>query len=223
MGLEWQRDGVVVVPAVISHAEAQTLAAEVAAASTAIPRHGIRNAETLFGGVKALSCDPSLLEMVAGYLGDSPKLVRAIFFDKTPEANWLVTWHQDRTIAVNRRVDLEGWGPWSLKDGVHHVQPPLDVLNQMVTVRIHLDPADEANGCLRVIPGSHRSGIIRSADVAEVTRESDGVSCNVEVGDAVVMRPHILHASSKSEQPVHRRVVHLEYACCELPMGLDWV
>ncbi len=43
------------------------------------------------------------------------KLVRAIYFDKTSEANWSVAWHQDKTIAVKEKVNIPGFEPWSIK------------------------------------------------------------------------------------------------------------
>jgi ectoine hydroxylase-related dioxygenase (phytanoyl-CoA dioxygenase family) len=148
--------------------------------------------------------------------------VRSIFFDKTPEANWLVPWHQDITVAVKERVELPGYGPWSSKEGVPHVQPPIEILENMVTVRLHLDDCDESNGALRVIPGSHRLGRLSAARIAEVRSREKEVVCSVQAGDAFLMRPLLLHASSQAIAPTHRRVIHLEYASGSLPEGLVW-
>lgn len=117
---------------------------------------------------------------------------------------------------------LDGWGPWSRKEGVHHVQPPREVLDAMVTVRLHLDSTDEQNGPLRVLPGSHREGILTDARIDELVATARPVACVVAEGDAVVMRPLVVHSSSKSTTTAHRRVVHLEYAAYELPAGLAW-
>ncbi|HEY9759691.1 MAG TPA: hypothetical protein V6C97_31315 [Oculatellaceae cyanobacterium] len=57
-------------------------------------------------------------------LGQHARPIKAILFDKSPESNWYVTWHQDLTIAVEERVDTPGFSPWSTKDGMPHVQPP---------------------------------------------------------------------------------------------------
>jgi ectoine hydroxylase-related dioxygenase (phytanoyl-CoA dioxygenase family) len=81
--------------------------------------------------------------------------VRAIFFDKSSGSNWLVPWHQDLTIAVASKCEAPGFGPWSVKDGIPHVQPPDELLKQMIALRLHLDDCDASNGALRVIPGSH--------------------------------------------------------------------
>lgn len=72
-------------------------------------------------------------------------------FDKASDANWNLAWHQDVTIAVQRQMDVPGFGPWSVKDGIVHVQPPEEVLNAMVAIRVHLDPCGADNGPLRVI------------------------------------------------------------------------
>lgn len=148
--------------------------------------------------------------------------VRSILFDKTPQTNWDVVWHQDVTIAVKERKDVEGFGPWSVKGGVSHVQPPASVLEKMVTLRLHLDDCPAENGPLLVVPGSHLRGFIdiRTLDTAACDR--DAVACTVNAGDVVVMRPLLLHASKKSIVPSHRRVLHIEYATERLPDGLRW-
>src|SRR5688572_32967089 len=79
-------------------------------------------------------------------------LVKAIYFDKTPESNWYVTWHQDIIINVKARIETDGFTAWTKKEGVHHVSPPEEILKDTVTIRIHLDDTDETNGALKIIP-----------------------------------------------------------------------
>lgn len=129
---------------------------------------GIRRIEQLVPEVAALSRSDKLTATARSYLSGEPQFVRAIYFDKTPENNWFVTWHQDRTATVSERFEESGWGPWSLKAGAWHVQPPLDVLENMVTIRLNLDPSTISNGCLKFIPGSHRHGLIKSGSVQEI-------------------------------------------------------
>ncbi len=109
-----------------------------------------------------------------------------------------------------------------MKAGAWHVQPPLEVLDEMVTIRVHLDPATVANGCLKVIPGSHRIGLIDAGRVHEHVREDAAVYCESRLGGAVVMRPHILHASEKSVASDPRRILHFEYSSYTLPDGVAW-
>jgi hypothetical protein len=110
-----------------------------------------------------------LVDLVRPHLPAEPVPVRGIYFDKRPETNWLVAWHQDLTLALKERVEVPGFGPWSLKEGVPHVQPPVGMLEQMLSVRLHLDDADATNGALRVLPGTHRLGRLN----AEAIRSQD--------------------------------------------------
>jgi ectoine hydroxylase-related dioxygenase (phytanoyl-CoA dioxygenase family) len=182
--------------------------------------HGIRNLLTLVSAVRELANSEIVLPIVQTILGSNAKVVRGIFFDKTPEANWKVPWHQDLTIALQQKIELPGYSAWSIKAGIHHVQPPLKILEQMLTVRIHLDAADESNGALRVIPGSHRSGKIPQPEISHHTNFS--ITCCVNSGDTLLMRPLLLHASSPANSPNHRRVIHLEYCSADLPVELNW-
>ena len=156
-------------------------------------------------------------------LGSACFPVRAIYFDKTQGANWKVPWHQDLTIAVKERREAPGFGPWSRKDGVDHVQPPMALLERMVAVRWHLDDCGAGNGPLRVLPGSHRQGRLTAAAIQAWSAREESVTCIVERGGLLVMRPLLLHASSPATVPCHRRVVHIEYAAEPLPSGLEWL
>jgi len=200
----------------------QAVIAEVEASSLKLPKHGVRNADKKFSSVLNLVTYGKLINEARNILGKEPQIVRVIFFDKTPEKNWLVTWHQDKTVALSDKNEIEGWGPWTLKDKTHHVQPPVSVLNQMITFRVHLDSASSENGCLRVIPCSHENGILKQKEIDELVKNTESVFCEVKAGDAVVMRPHILHSSSKSIVPEHRRVVHVEFSSYELPNEVNW-
>ena len=120
---------------------------------------------------------------------------------------------------MQERIDVPGFGPWSIKSGVPHVQPPVEVLEQMVAVRLHLDDCGEENGPVRVLPGSHRLGRM----VNPPWGVPSGVSCVVPRGGVLLMRPLLWHASSPAASPAHRRVVHIEFAAMPLPGGLKWV
>jgi len=196
---------------------------EVAHYDTLSPKYGIRSADKKYSTIATLIKSPLLVEKATELLGAPPQVVRVIFFDKTKDNNWLVPWHQDRTIALNKKMDVEGWGRWSLKDGVHHVQPSIDVLDKMVTFRVHLDDSDRENGCLKVIPNTHIRGLLSQDEIQNITSYESYKYCEVKAGDVVLMRPHILHTSSKCVMPKHRRIVHIEYSSYALPKGLLWV
>lgn len=186
-----------------------------------VGRGGRRN---LLAGpiVRQLANSTEIRNLVEPILGEKAFVVRGILFDKTEGANWKVPWHQDVTIAIKDRVDIDGFGPWSIKQGVQHVQPPAYVLQKMLSVRIHLDDCPAMNGALRVIPGSHMEGKLDESIIADKVQGREAVTCEISAGGALVMRPLLLHSSSASEVPQHRRVVHLDYANVSLPDGLSW-
>lgn len=215
-GVEIKRD-------FISSSTIEVIINEVNENTTAYPKHGIRNADKKFKSINSLLNSNNLINLATTILGPNPQVVRVIYFDKTQDKNWLVTWHQDKTIALSNKIEIAGWGPWSVKDNIHHVQPSLEVLNKMITFRLHLDDANENNGCLKVIPKSHELGILTQKKIIEITATSESYLCKVQAGDLLIMKPHILHSSSKSVNPEHRRVIHIEYSNYELPDKITWV
>jgi ectoine hydroxylase-related dioxygenase (phytanoyl-CoA dioxygenase family) len=207
-----------------STAASDALIAEVTAAAACIGdrRGGARLLITQSRALRGAATGAPLMDLASALLGASCFPMRALYFDKTPGANWKVAWHQDLTIAVKQQRPAPGFGPWSEKNGVVHVQPPPAVLEGMVTIRLHLDDCGEANGPLRVIPGSHTGGRLSASGVAAWRRRGPEVICTARRGDVLMMRPLLLHASSSATAPGHRRVLHLEYASGELPGELDW-
>jgi ectoine hydroxylase-related dioxygenase (phytanoyl-CoA dioxygenase family) len=148
--------------------------------------------------------------------------VRAILFDKTTSANWSLTWHQDRVVAVRERMEVEGFGPWTRKHGALHVAPPFEVLAGMLTLRVHLDPVPETNAPLLIAPGSHRFGKIPGADVPMVVSKCGVAVCLAEAGDVWTYATPILHASERASAATHRRVLQVDYAVGDLAGGLEW-
>ena len=185
-------------------------------------RGGIRDIMHRIPELIQVSNHPAVRSIVESILDSTAFIVRSTLFDKTDNANWKVPWHQDVTISVSKRVELEGYGPWSNKESITHVQPPTEVLNRMVTVRVHLDPCPASNGALRVMPGTHKLGRINQNDAPQYVSAGNDVCCEVAAGAALVMRPLLLHASSPSAIPTHRRVLHFDFATGDLPAGLEW-
>src|SRR6476661_3396034 len=93
---------------------------------------------------------------------------------------------------------------WTVKQDQFSVQPPLAVLQNNFTIRIHLDDTDENNGALKVIPGSHRKGIYRPETIDWSTEKE--VVCRVAKGGVMIMRPLLLHASYRTSNSKQRRV-----------------
>ncbi|WP_394664303.1 phytanoyl-CoA dioxygenase family protein [uncultured Sphingomonas sp.] len=148
--------------------------------------------------------------------------VRAVLFDKSEDANWALAWHQDRTIEVVERRDVEGFGPWTVKQGRAHVAPPVALLERMMTVRFHLDPVDADNAPLLVAPGSHRLGLISEDAIEDVVTRHGRVICQAEAGSVWLYRTLILHGSARSSPGRHRRVLQIDLSADDLPGGLSW-
>ncbi|HEV7667090.1 MAG TPA: phytanoyl-CoA dioxygenase family protein [Thermoanaerobaculia bacterium] len=161
--------------------------------------------------VREAALDSRLIGLASEALAAPAIPYRATLFDKSPGANWLVAWHQDRTLPIKERFEGEGWGPWSIKAGILHAQAPAEALGRVVALRVHLDPSTAENGPLRVIPGSHRLGVLRVAAVANLVEQSTPVTCLVPRGGILVMRPLLVHSSSKATSDQPRRVLHIEY------------
>lgn len=208
-----------IVPSLLSAGEVVLLRRELEALEVA-PGH--RNLASRMPAVAELARSDTIRNLLAATTGSKPFLVRSIFFDKTSGANWLVPWHQDLSIAVAKRRDAPGFTAWSVKDGVDYVHPPVSILEAIVTLRLHLDDCDGSNGALRVIPHSHRHGQLDTPEIARLRAEDAEAVCAAKAGDALLMRPLLLHASSAAEVPHHRRVIHLEYSTVSLPDGLEW-
>ncbi len=219
--LQVQTFGYGIVANLLTPEQADALVADLYSVQQAAGTGNVRNLLRI-PAVRTLANDPYIHDLIEKILGPGAKPVRGILFDKTPQENWNVLWHQDLSIAVKERYDIPGYGPWSVKDGVPHVQPPRTVLEQMLTIRIHLDDCGDDNGPLRVIPSSHTAGVLSSAAIEQWKQRSNIVTCTGPKGSALLIRPLLLHASGKATAPTRRRVIHLEYAATELNTALQW-
>lgn len=223
------RNGFVIIPNALGHNEVSQLISllrHVNEKSSVRKRQNVYAMRNLMSSIplmRDLAVSTSIRQLVEPILGRGAFPVRGLLFDKTPDANWKVPWHQDLSIAVQRRIDVPEFGPWSMKAGVLHVQPPAKILEAMIAVRIHLDDCIEANGPLMVIPGSHLEGRLSAEEIRAFRARTQPKVCAVSAGGVVVMRPLLLHASSAAKTPGHRRVIHLEYAAVSLPGGLRWL
>ena len=184
-------------------------------------RGGVRNLLDV-REIRELASSEAIMNLVRPVLGASAFPVRGILFDKKDGANWKVPWHQDVTIAVRDRIDVDGYGPWSVKQDVLHVQPPASVLEKMLSVRLHLDDCPKTNGALRVIPKSHANGRLSQQQIEVKSAQREAATCEVRCGGALLMRPLLIHASSAAESLRHRRVIHFDYANIALDGGLRW-
>ncbi|MBI3857116.1 MAG: phytanoyl-CoA dioxygenase family protein [Planctomycetes bacterium] len=211
--------GFEIVEGVIGAAECGRLAAELSSRSRAGSRHLMSHP-----AVGSLARSESLMAMARRTLGPAALPYRATLFDKSAGRNWLVVWHQDTALPLATRVESPEWGPWSVKEGVTYAHAPTWALAKITALRVHLDDSTAANGPLRVIPGSHRAGLMSDEEVFRKARELPAVDCLVGRGGVLQMRPLLIHGSSKAAGDAPRRVIHLEYAAAlEIGSGLRLV
>jgi ectoine hydroxylase-related dioxygenase (phytanoyl-CoA dioxygenase family) len=170
--------------------------------------------------IKNLVFNEKLNNVVDQLFGKNYFVVKSIYFDKPETSNWYVAYHQDLTISVDKKVELKNFGPWTTKQNQFAVQPPIPILENNFTIRIHLDDTDENNGALRVIPKSHLKKIYRPETI-DWTTETE-TSCAVNKGGIMIMKPLILHSSSRTTNNKKRRVIHIEFSNQELPTKLKW-
>lgn len=163
-------------------------------------------------GIAELSEDDRLSNLTKQITGSHLIPYKATLFEKTGKANWLVSWHQDTALPLEKDVQGGGWGPTSVKQGITFVHSPTWALAKILALRIQLDPSTADNGPLRVIPGSHHERLLTDADFDRCFQSEPEVECLVGKGGVIAMSPLILHASSKATSDKPRRVLHIEYA-----------
>ncbi|WP_259066927.1 phytanoyl-CoA dioxygenase family protein [Mucilaginibacter sp. X4EP1] len=170
--------------------------------------------------IDSLVFTDNLKSIIKRLFGNDYFVVKSIYFDKPEKSNWFVAWHQDLTISVDKKIDVPDYGPWTVKPNQYAVQPPVQILEDNFTVRIHLDDTDEGNGALKVIPGSHLKGIYRTENI-NWDIETENI-CKVKAGGIMIMRPLLMHASNRTTTNKKRRVIHIEFSRAVLPDEINW-
>lgn len=214
-----ERDGYAIVDDVLAQLDIRELAASLGQPDNACA--GTRNL------LNQSWCKPIVSRLRANFrisdiLGPDLVAIQCTHFDKTPEANWLVAIHQDLNVPVAQHVSHPDLGVWSEKEGQLFVQAPAELLGQLIAVRVHIDDCGNDDGPLRVVPGSHTHGRLSPSDASAYRDQNGEQSCEVKAGGAMVMRPLLLHASSKAHSPRHRRVLHFLFAPRLPGYGLQW-
>lgn len=160
--------------------------------------------------------------LMQNLLGEEAAVIRAFYLDKTPEENWALAWHQDTTLAFAEPLEVEGFRAWVNKAHFFHAQAPAEIMSRILSTRIHLDSIGSAQGPLKVLPGSHRSGILGDAEILARAAELPTEVLPADRGELFLMRPLLLHGSDRASDPRSRRILHLEWAAFKPPGGLRW-
>ncbi|MBS1509256.1 MAG: phytanoyl-CoA dioxygenase family protein [Bacteroidetes bacterium] len=195
--------------------------------SSTVSRQTFRKSADLFAIRQLLKEIPALQQkvfndkmrqLITTVMGKEYFVSKSIYFDKPAASNWFVSYHQDLTISVDKKIETEHYGPWTKKQNQFSVQPPQHILEDNFTIRIHLDDTGFNNGALRVIPGSHQNGICRAENI---NRTSEKI-CDVPAGGVMIMKPLLFHSSAKTVNNKPRRVIHIEFSRKALAGELRW-
>ncbi|HUP14323.1 MAG TPA: phytanoyl-CoA dioxygenase family protein [Niastella sp.] len=222
-----QETGFTIIDSVFTVEEVATIIATINNIATSGP--AFRKTSDLFAirrfvkevpAISPLVFSSRLRNIIDQLFGSGYFLVKSIYFDKPEESNWFVAYHQDLTISVDQKKQVTGFEQWTVKNDQFAVQPPVALLENIFTVRIHLDDTDENNGALKIVPGSHRKGIYRPETIDWNTEKE--VVCKVQSGGIMIMQPLLLHASNRTTNNNKRRVIHLEFSNQLLPGELQW-
>jgi ectoine hydroxylase-related dioxygenase (phytanoyl-CoA dioxygenase family) len=209
-----EETGFAILPAIFSQEYIARLLQEIEELAPRRSRAGVRHALGI-RPVAELARQPQMMGLARDVLGPDAFPFRATLFDKSPSANWLVVWHQDTALPLRQRIDLPGWGPWSLKEGIDYAHAPSIALNQVLALRLSCDDSTLVNGPLRILPGTHTLGVLSDDSIHDLSARVAPADCVVPKGGIVAMRPLVVHASSKSQSEMPRRVLHIEYAASE--------
>ncbi len=212
-----KRDGAVMIEHALLPRDLTAMAALFAAG-----RPGRRLDASAAADIKRLAMHPSLCRLVAELGGPELRLVRVVAFDKSPKANWFVPWHQDRSIAVASQSDAPGYSAWTTTNGSIDVEPPVSVLEAMLTLRVHIDACDEDNGPLEILRGGHRLGRLDKEAIAALVAAHPTALCLAAPGDILALKSLLPHRSQRARVPRRRRVLHIDYGPALLPSGVRW-
>jgi hypothetical protein len=203
--------GFALMPEIFEAGKLTQLAESIATGSIRRSRAGVRHALG-YASVNSVANDGLLLAAARCMLGAAAYPFRATIFEKMTTANWLVVWHQDTALPLRHRRETPGWGPWSVKEHVIYAHAPASALEQVLTLRVHLDDSTSRNGPLRVLPATHTLGVLSDDAIHQLAEDISPVECCIPRGGIVAMKPLLVHSSSKSQSERSRRVLHIEYA-----------
>jgi len=195
--------GFAIIHGVLGEQEVAQLARDLARSSMRRSKAGVRHA-LKHREIAELAQDSRLRDIARCFVGSGAFPFRATLFDKSPHSNWLVVWHQDTALPLREKREMLGWGPWSVKDGVIYAHAQATALGQVLALRIHLDDSTVDNGPLRLLPGTHKMGVLSDDEIRALAAKVPSVDCLVPKGGVLAMRPLTVHASSKAMRGLSR-------------------
>lgn len=181
---------------------------------------GVVEPETLLHGVNKIlsfeeddvlfdyATDPGLLSIVRSLIGPDVMTISTNVFNKPPGVDGRHPLHQDLRYFSLRP-----------EDGIIGTWTALSTVNRL-------------NGCLSVIPGSHKEGLLNhlapdwdhvnggflAAEGVEIDRR---MHLEMDPGDTLLLHPLLVHGSGRNESQDFRRAISVHYASqdCVRPPG----
>ncbi len=135
---------------------------------------------------------PMFRDLTRRIIGENISVFRCMFFNKPAGSKVPLGWHQDGS---------DGWGM--------NIAPK-------ITVWVALDATNRANGCLKIVPGSHRSVIaggkgLSPEQVMQYAPESKVMDLEMEKGETVLLHNWALHSSGENHTNGPRRAFSVCY------------
>ncbi len=227
---EINSEGFAIIEAIYSDSEVEKIISEIEKVTQATTRNAtFRKSDDLFAirqfhkeipTTLPYIFNENLIEIIKTNFGQNYFITKSIYFDKPEKSNWFVSYHQDLTISVDKKIEVEHFENWTVKQNQFAVQPPKEILENNFTIRIHLDKTTKDNGALKVLNTSHKKGISRVENI-DLNEEIETI-CEVQKGGIMMMKPLLFHASNKTTNNERRRVIHIEFSNQELPNELEW-
>lgn len=191
----FQSDGWIAPIDVFSPDEAAALLAKFEAAEAHYPGQlaakNRNNAHLSFPFLADLATDSRIVERAQSIVGDDIVLWSSVLFVKDPDSSAFVSWHQDATYMA--------------------LDPP-----NFVTAWIALTPSTVENGCVSVIPGTHRDGrrphedtfgvdnILTRGQRVDGIDEADAVHLTLAPGQMSLHHPWLVHGSQPNRSSARR-------------------
>ena len=195
----YRRDGYISGMRIIDEAEAAAHRRELERAEAEFgPLHFQAKVHTILRSPLELVTHPRVLDIVEALIGPNILLWTSTYIVKEPHTQDHVSWHQDLTY-------------WGLSG------------DDQVSMWLALSPANEANGCMQLSPGTHRGGrrhhratesdsnILFLGQTVDDIDESTAVVCPLQPGEASFHHGWTLHSSLPNRSDTRRIGLNAQY------------
>ncbi len=224
---QFTKNGYVVARGVVDAARLSALTGELDAWTAESRRHKTNYGETMDGKAR--------FDLEAGHSVETPKLRRVANPADISEAYQRVLWDGPVADLASEllgpdvkfhhcKINIKAPGMETRVD--YHQDHPYDphTNSSMVAMLLMLDDMNEENGCLRVVPGSHRTryshykdGKFTGATAEELFEEFERTSVPItgKAGDVCVISTWTVHGGGANRSDRPRRVLICDYTAAD--------